>query len=87
MRVNLIPPAVVLALGAAVFEATIGGAVSPPVAPRLARLAETGCSAAAECRRIALQLGLDPHYAAMPDDALQEACRGGDGTACAYLKP
>ena len=87
MRVNLTPHVLVLVFGAAVFEATIGGAQSPPVAPRMARLQETTCTARQECERIALQLGLDPQYALMPDDALLASCKAGDETACAYLMP
>ncbi len=84
---SFIPHAVVLLGGACIFEAAIGGAVSPPLAPRLELIRAAPCDASDDCRRLALQLGLDPVYALMPDDALTHACTRGDDTACAYLLP
>lgn len=83
----LIPHAAVVAGGIAIFQAALSGAVSPALAPRIETLRQAPCLGADDCRRLAYQLGLDPGYALMPDDALQYACTRGDETACAYLLP
>ena len=84
---RLAPHALVLAGGVCIFQATIGGASAPALRPRLEALREAPCTGQAQCTRLALSLGLDPHYSTMPDDALTEACARGDETACAYRLP